>query len=112
MVVPMPHPYTACIGIRRKTNVKNKSWADSEPVLLRYFVGLRKRLQIENEDEPLEGDEYDGEELEPDDDNPEQVDDPDMQGGGVLEDEDDPDEDDQLITIEQALPNGCVHLIV
>ena len=38
------------VGVRRKTNVKNKTWADSEPVLLRYFTGLRKRLQLDNDD--------------------------------------------------------------
>ena len=33
------------IGLRRKTNAKNKTWADTEPILLRYFKTLRRRLQ-------------------------------------------------------------------
>ena len=34
------------LGRRRKTNAKNKTWADTEPVLLRYLAGLRRRLQL------------------------------------------------------------------
>ena len=49
-------------------NVKNKSFADSEPVLLRYFRGLRRRLQLDAEAEPPEMD--DGVESEPEDINP------------------------------------------
>ena len=37
------------IGIRKKSNCKNKSWEQTEPILLRYFTGLRKRLQLGDE---------------------------------------------------------------
>ena len=101
--------YTSCIGVRRKTNVKNKTWAATEPVLLRYFTGLRKRLQLGNENGAHEGEEYEDEEPEPDDVNPEPEDETDTQEGRLmLDDEDDPDEDDELHSIQQALPNGCV----
>jgi hypothetical protein len=37
------------LGIRKKSNCKNKSWEQTEPILLRYFTGLRKRLQLGDE---------------------------------------------------------------
>ena len=60
------------IGVKRKTNVKNKTWADTEPVLLRYFTGLRKRLQLQDTsggddaDEPTDSVEPEPEDLNPD----------------------------------------------
>ena len=41
------------IGIRKKSNCKNKSWEQTEPILLRYFTGLRKRLQLGDESQPI-----------------------------------------------------------
>ena len=32
---------------KREEHMKNKTWQDSEEVLLRYFTGLRMRLQFE-----------------------------------------------------------------
>ena len=49
---------------RRKTNCKNKTWQETEPVLLRYLRGLRRRLQLEGS-EDVGADEYEGVEPEP-----------------------------------------------
>ena len=38
---------------RKKTNCKNKTWKDAEPVLLRYFTALRKRLQVDDGEAPV-----------------------------------------------------------
>jgi hypothetical protein len=95
---------------RRKSNVKNKSFADSEPVLLKYFRGLRRRLQLEAHDEapPPESDE--GEELEPEDVNPEREDDEDVvgcgQGDSTLDSSDDETNEAELFTFESALGEG------
>ena len=62
------------LGMRRKSNVKNKTWEDTEPVLLRYFSTLRKWLQLDGvgEVQPVEVQPGDiEEEAEPDDVNPE-----------------------------------------
>ena len=37
------------IGTRKKSNCKDKSWEQTEPILLRYFTGLRQRLQLGDE---------------------------------------------------------------
>ena len=34
------------LTIRRKTNCKNTSWEETKPVLIRYFLALRRRLQL------------------------------------------------------------------
>ena len=61
---------------------------------------------------PYDGEEFEDSEPEPDDVNPEPEDETQMQEGcDMLDDEDDPDEEDELQTIEQALPNGCVPVI-
>ena len=72
------------LGMRKKSNCKNKTWAETEPVLLRYFKGLRRRLQLGEEadadadadaDEPEPGDEEEAEE-------------PDMDSEDDMDDED------------------------
>ena len=90
---------------RRKSNVKNKSFADSEPVLLRYFQGLRRRLQLDAEAEPPEMD--DGVESEPEDINP-LPEDEDYQRAAIstLDSSDDEEDEAQLITLESALVSG------
>ena len=93
---------------RRKSNVKNKTFADSEPVLLRYFRGLRRRLQLDADGVVQEPEE--GEEPEPEDINPQ----PEGDGVGehcatgdnVLDSTDDEDDEAQLFTFESALGNG------
>uniref|UniRef100_A0A7S0LRZ1 C2H2-type domain-containing protein n=1 Tax=Coccolithus braarudii TaxID=221442 RepID=A0A7S0LRZ1_9EUKA len=87
---------------RKKTNVKNKSWAQSEPVLLRYLGGLRKRLRGADWVQPSPNDE---EEPEPEDVNPEREEAESRGEQAILDDEDDADPDDELITF--ALPAGC-----
>ena len=91
---------------RRKTNVKNKTFADSEPVLLRYFRGLRRRLQFDaSEVEPEESQLV---EPEPDDFNPEREEE-DCVGGAAdqqLDSSDDEDDEDKLLTFESALISG------
>ena len=94
---------------RRKTNVKNKNWADTEPVLLRYFATLRRRLQLDGVDDEVGGDvddeqtNEDAVEPEPDDVNP------DIEHGNnpdVFDSSDDEDPEDSLTTVEMATPNG------
>ena len=95
------------IGLRRKTNVKNKTWAETEPVLLRYFRSLRKRLQLEDNDEALTSAEDDGEEPEPEDINPPFEEDEERQAGeDALDSDDDAEADDVLVTLEAAMPSG------
>ena len=107
------------ISMRRKTNGKNKTWADTEPVLLRYLAGLRRRLQLS--DPPVTGetngetndgetngegndDETNGEELEPPDVNPpfEEQD----EGDDCLDEEDDDDDDDEVDPAPKEAPEG------
>ena len=80
------------ISMRRKTNAKNKTWSQTEPVLLRYFAGLRRRLQLS--DPPIiGGGETNGEEPDPGEEpEPEDVD-PGFEGEHELDDEDDDDEE-------------------
>ena len=91
---------------RRKSNVKNKVFADSEPVLLRYFRGLRRRLQLDVGDEGQELDE--GVELEPEDVNPERDDAEQGSGavGDTLDSEDDEVDEAELFSFELALGDG------
>ena len=98
------------IGVRRKTNVKNKTWEESEPVLLRYLAGLRKRLQLVA---PIEleggGGGEEGEEPEPPDEDPgwePDPKDPDAPPLPELDSEDEPDEDDELVTLTDAVSAG------
>ena len=94
------------IRMRRKTNAKNKTWADSEPVLLRYLRGLRKRLQLDDaiDDElmpPLAVES--GEESEPEDVDPGREPE---EREELLDSSDDEDPDDVLIELAAALPTG------
>ena len=85
---------------RRKTNCKNKNFADSEPVLIRYFVTLRRRLQlggVGDEEVPQ------AEEVEP------ELDDviPALEmDGAALDSSDDEDAEDTLTSVEMATPTG------
>jgi hypothetical protein len=98
------------IGLRRKTNAKNKTWADTEPILLRYFRTLRKRLQpLDNDgEEELTLPQPDEEEPEPEDVNPQLDDDDDERQveEEALDSDDDAEDDDVLVTVEQAMPSG------
>ena len=88
---------------RRKTNVKNKQWADTEPVLLRYFSTLRRRLQLDDgaaNNVAADTEQEDAEEPEPDDVNPTR------EGEAELDSSDDEDADDSLISAEMAMPDG------
>jgi hypothetical protein len=93
------------IGLRRKTNAKNKTWADTEPILIRYFKALRRRLQLEDDDVAAET--WDEEEPEPDDVNAQLEED---DGREVVEEaldsEDDGDDDDLLVTLRAVVPDG------
>ena len=87
---------------RRKSNCKNKTFADSEPVLIRYFQGLRRRLQLDVNDEGQVPD--DGEESEPEDLNPERDEgEQGTAGGDYLDSSDDENDTSKLITFESAL---------
>ena len=89
---------------RRKSNCKNKSFADSEPVLQRYFQGLRRRLQLDVPDDGQVPD--DGEESEPEDLNPEREEgdaERNTVGGDFLDSSDDEVDEAQLISFENAL---------
>ena len=97
------------ISMRRKTNAKNKTWAETEPVLLRYFATLRRRLQLTVTDSGEtngEGSgETNGEEAEPEDINPgfEELDGEEL----ALDDEDDgDDDDDELEAAPKEAPAG------
>ena len=95
------------IGLRRKTNAKNKTWAETEPVLLRYFATLRRRLQLEAPDGQAPT--YEGEEEEPEDVNPvlePQQEEAEDTAELPLDSSDDEDQEDVLITAEAALPAG------
>jgi hypothetical protein len=96
------------IGIRRKTNGKNKTWADTEPVLMRYLRALRKRLQLNDDGEELTPPESGGEEPEPEDVNPAREDEDEEQGAeeAPLDSEDEGEDDDVLVTLAQAMPSG------
>jgi hypothetical protein len=72
----------AHLARRKKTNCKNKSWEDAEPVLLRYFATLRKRLQGGVGDSG-EGPHFNQVEPEPEDINPvREAEDSDIDDGG------------------------------
>lgn len=101
------------IGVRRKTNAKNKTWADTEPILLRYFSTLRRRLQLDDVAPPQGLDETlgeeSGEEPEPEDINP-QMEEADSSEDGelaALDSSDDDEPGDSLIALAAALlPTG------
>ena len=110
------------IGVRRKTNAKNKTWADTEPILLRYFSTLRRRLQLDDVAPPHQLDdvappqgldetlgEESGEEPEPEDINP-QMEEADRSEDGelaALDSSDDDEPGDSLIALAAALlPTG------
>ena len=86
---------------RRKTNVKNKTWAETEPVLLRYFSTLRKRLQLDGADELPPDDELEPE-AEPEDLDVEVV----APDGAFDDSSDDEDPADELVSLETAIPAG------
>ena len=89
---------------KRKSNCKNKTFADSEPVLLRYFATLRKRLQT---DELTPDEVWVGVEAEPEDINPEPEPAPCRGGGNGLDSSDDETDDEtQLHTFASTLPSG------
>ena len=96
------------IGLRRKTNAKNKTWADTEPILIRYFKTLRRRLQLEDETllEEIVAETWDDEEPEPEDVNPQLEED---DGREVVEEpldsEDGGDDDDLLVTLQAVMPD-------
>ena len=94
------------IGMRRKTNAKNKTWADTEPILIRYFKTLRRRLQLED-DELQEEEMWANEEPEPDDVNPQLEED---DGREVVEEpldsEDDGEDDDLLVKLQAVMLDG------
>ena len=101
------------LSVRRKTNAKNKTWADTEPILLRYLRTLRRRLQFDSaEGQPLTEEEQDAVDPEPDDVNPplEELGAEDAEGEGSdvadLDSEDEHEEGDQLISLEEAMPSG------
>ena len=97
------------IGVRRKTNVKNKTWADTEPVLMRYLTGLRKRLQFE--EDPMH-EEEDGVEPEPEDEDPEVEEEErvgDVDPLDSASDDSDVDNNEttvELTTFDEAMPDG------
>ena len=94
------------IGVRRKTNCKNKSWSDSEPILLRFLAGLRKRMQLDDTDAHADLDDA-GVESEPEDINPEAEVAEDQDAEQPLDSSDEEqDKDDTiiLITLAAVLP--------
>ena len=93
------------ISMRRKTNAKNKTWEQTEPVLLCYFRGLRRRLQLSDPPITGSGGETNGEEPEPEDVDPGfEVDAEDAED--ALDDEDDGDGDDELEAAQKEVPTG------
>ena len=97
------------IGVRRKTNCKNKSFADSQPVLENWFKVLRRRLQLDADDPDAAPNDA-GVESEPEDINPEHEDtedpDPLHHGDDPLDSEDDSADEGMLVTLEMAMPSG------
>ena len=79
-------------------NVKNKTWAETEPVLLRYFSTLRKRLQLDGADELPPDDEVEPE-AEPEDLDVEVV-----APDGAFDSSDDEDPADELVSLKTAIP--------
>lgn len=94
------------IGQRRKTNGKNKTWADTEPILIRYLRTLRKRLQLDDDGEELTLPEYNGEEPEPEDVNPEREEEEQEAEEEPLDSEDDAEDGDELMTLQAVMPEG------
>ena len=101
------------LSVRRKTNAKNKTWADTEPILLRYLTTLRRRLQLDStEGQQLTEEEQDAVEPEPDDVNPplEELgadgEKSDCSDDAALDSEDEHEEGDELISLEDAMPSG------
>jgi hypothetical protein len=101
------------LSVRRKTNAKNKTWADTEPILLRYLRTLRRRLQLDStEGQQLTREEQDAVEPEPDDVSPalEELaaaeEESDCSDDAALDSEDEHEEGDELISLEEAMPSG------
>ena len=93
------------IGVRRKTNAKNKTWTATEPILIRYWVGLRKRLQLEAPPDALPDVPLDVE-PEPEDVNP-PAEEEEVEGDeDPLDDDDDPEEEDDLVAFVACMPQG------
>ena len=91
--------------MRCKTNAKNKTWADSEPVLLRYLRGLRRRLQLDTSEEQQEGLlEVEGVESEPEGVDPGRE--PTESDEAILDSSDDEDPGDVLVALTTALLMG------
>ena len=86
--------------------MKNKSWEDSEPVLLRYVTGLRRRvrgdyLEIGEQQEDM------GVDPDPEDINPQHEDPDDLEAAQPpLDSSDDEASDDELTTLEDAMPDN------
>ena len=99
------------IGQKRKTNVKNKTWEQSEVVIVRFLTTLRKRLQLdaleryESEREQLQGN--DAVESEPEDENPPREEEAVVRELPPLDSSDDQASDaGDLTTFESVLPAG------
>ena len=85
---------------------RTRHWADTEPILIRYFKTLRRRLQLDG-DELQDAETWADEEPEPDDVNPQLEDD---DGREVVEEpldsEDDAEDDDSLVKLQAVMPDG------
>ena len=92
------------IGQKRKSNVKNKTWEQSEPVILRFLATLRKRLQLG--DNQLQDNEVEVEsEPEPEDENPAREEEEVLGDERPLDSSDDEASNPgDLITFEDTLP--------
>jgi hypothetical protein len=96
------------LGVRRKTNDKNKTWVETEPVLLRYFSTLRRRLQLSDGELSDDRQSDQGTEPEPADVDPGFID----EAEGVereepaLDSSDEEDADDILVNVSDAMPDG------
>ena len=100
------------IGQKRKSNCKNKTWEQSEPVVLRFLTGMRKRLQLTPGEAPAPQENAGSSDIEsePEDTNPERADDEDEIRRDLapldLGDSSDSDCGD-LPTFESVLPPGA-----
>ena len=97
------------IGQKRKTNVKNKTWEQSEPVILRFLATLRKRLQLDAlERYEREADQNDDAvESEPEDENPPREEEDVVRDLPPLDSSDDEASNaGDLTTFESVLPAG------
>ena len=92
-------------SVRRKTNCKAKTFATSEPALLRYFTGLRMRCQVDQMPQPWQHQAYNEVEPEPEDNNPEAEEAP-RGGEHAFDEEDEADSDDELLALKDIMPVG------